>query len=106
MSSNPIKQFILGTAINITVSINIPVATSAKISIQDSSNNYKITNVNMTNDAEGIYSYIWQSTTSDTEDRYRITIKIVSGDYTSVGETFFETILPENFGNITPQYRT
>jgi len=98
MPANPINQFILGTAIKITTSINIATATEAHITIQNSSDTYIITDANMTNDADGIYSYTWQSATTDEDGRYRVTIKIKSGNYTTVKEAFFDTIDPEDYG--------
>ncbi len=104
MRVNPINQYILGTAIKIVVSLNIPTATEVNISIQNSSDTYKITDAIMTKDADYIYSYVWQSVSTDEDGRYRVTIKTISGSNTSIKEAFFDTIDADDFGEIELKY--
>lgn len=105
MPTKAINQYILGTAIKFTVSLNIPTATSVTISIQNSSDTYKITNAIMTKDADYIYSYVWQSVSTDEDGRYRVTIKAVSGSNTSIKIVFFDAIDADDFGEIEPRFQ-
>ena len=90
------KKFFEGTAIKITVILAIPTATTALISIEDPSSTAKVTDANMTKDADKVYTYIWQST-KDTDDDgdYVVTIKITSGGYTSVTQDKFTLVEQE-----------
>jgi hypothetical protein len=89
---NAIQDFMLGTAIKIISRINVPTATSAKITIDDPSSTEKVTSASMTKDADGIYSYIYQSIDTDEEGDYIATIKINYGAYTSVVQKTFTLI--------------
>ena len=86
------KTFILGTAIKITSVINIDTATTTKITIDDPNETVKIDSANMTKDANGVYSYIYQSALTDEDGDYIITISITSGGYTAVVQDLFTMI--------------
>lgn len=78
------KSFILGTAVKITSVISIATATTAKITIDDPNKVVKIDAVDMTKDADYVYSYIYQSVSTDDDGEYVITISINDGNYTAV----------------------
>lgn len=87
--------FIRGTAIKITATLDIATATSATITIDDPSNTEKVSNANMTKDADKIYSYVYQTTTSLNSGIYVVTIKITQGDYVSIQQSKFELLKQE-----------
>ena len=88
----PISKYVLGTAVKITVLISVATATTALITIKDPTNTAKVTDGAMTQDGDGVYSYTWQSATTDEDGFYEVTIKITSGGYTSVKQDSFETV--------------
>lgn len=80
----------LGTAIKIQTILDQNTPDSVKITIEDSSNNLKVNQANMTSVATNIYQYIWQSSLStDQEGDYYVTIKATYGSYTSAEESVF-----------------
>lgn len=83
-------SYILGTAIKFTISLDIDTATTAQIQIEDPSRTNKLDYTNMTKDADGIYSYVWQSDEDDDCGTWVATFKIVYGGYTSIYE---ETVI-------------
>jgi len=83
------KTFVLGTAVKITSVINIATATTATITIDDPYETVKVNAATMTKDADGIYSYIYQSASTDEEGDYIITISIIYGSYTAVVQDIF-----------------
>jgi hypothetical protein len=85
----PKQTFYLGTAVKITTIINIDTATTAIITIEDPDDIKKVTDATMTKSADGVYSYIYQSTSTDTEGEYIITISITYGGYISVVQDTF-----------------
>lgn len=82
-------SYLLGTAVKITTILNVETPTSVKITIDDPSTIEKVTEVAMTRDAAKVYSYVYQSTATDTEGDYLITIRVVSGAYTGVVQDKF-----------------
>lgn len=86
------KTYLLGTAIKITSVINIATATTATIKIEDPGDNVKVNNVAMTKDADGYYSYVYQSASTDTQGTYVITISVSYGGYTSVIQDYFDLL--------------
>ena len=79
------NKYILGTAVKITALLNVDTATSAKITIEDSGENLIIDSADMTKDADGKYSYIFQSNSTWTiEGDYVATMEISYGGYTAV----------------------
>jgi hypothetical protein len=89
MDRESTKTFLLGTAVKITSILNIDTATTCVIKIVDPKNTTVINNVNMTNDTEKVYSYVYQSASTDTEGVYVITISVTSGGYTTVVQDKF-----------------
>jgi len=93
--SNFDKKYILGTAIKITTVLNIAEATSAKISICDSVGTVKIDGVDMTQDVDNIYSYIYQSDADDRDGKYIAKIEVTYAGYTAIAEDCFTLIESE-----------
>ena len=87
----PVTKYVLGTAIKITILINVATATSAVITIKDPADTAKVTDGSMTKEGDGFYSYTWQSATTDEDGIYEVTVKVTSGGYTSVKQASFET---------------
>ena len=90
MAKNIIPTFLLGTAVKITSMINIAEATTAKITIDDPSSTEKVTDAAMTKDADGIYSYIFQTVSTWTDGTYIATISYTCAGYTAVIQDYFE----------------
>ena len=86
------KTFLLGTAVEIISRVNIPTATSATIKIVDQTDTIKVNNVAMTKDADGYYSYVYQSASTDTQGTYVVTISVSYGGYTSVIQDYFDLL--------------
>jgi hypothetical protein len=86
---NPIKTFLLGTAARITTVISIPTAVSAVVSIYDSTGELKIDSADMTKEADGVYSYVYQSDEDDNDGEYTALIEVMYAGYTSVEEEKF-----------------
>ena len=61
------QVFYEGSAIKFTVLLNIDTASSATITIDDPTEAVKVDGATMTKDADGVYSYIYQSSTSNEE---------------------------------------
>ena len=90
MSKN--KTYELGTAIKITTVLSLASPTSVKITIKDPSNLTEVSATSMTSQTTTIYSYIYQSSTSDTEGKYKVIIDAVYGSYTSRATAIFEMV--------------
>lgn len=82
---------VLGEAVKFTVILNIATATCT-ITIEDPSLVDEVTNASMTKEADCIYSYTWQSVDDSYEGDYKVTVKAVSGNYTSIKVDKFELI--------------
>lgn len=80
--SNP-KTYELGTAIKITTILSRAGPTSVTITIKNGSNITEIDAVAMTADTTTIYSYVYQSLTTDDEGTYKVIIDVTHGTYTS-----------------------
>jgi len=91
----PIKTFYEGTAIKFTVSLNIETATSVTITIDDPAETTKVSNATMTKDADGIYSYVYQTDENNDEGQWIATIKVTYGGYTSVDQILFNLVEQE-----------
>ena len=87
------KEYLLGTAIKIIALLNVATPTTATITIEDQGSIEKISDVAMTKDADAVYSYIWQSASTDNSGTYVARLTIVSGGYTAVKEYKMELIL-------------
>jgi hypothetical protein len=86
----PNKNYLLGTAIKITTVLDVANPSSIKITIKDPGKTVKVDNTNMTQDSSTVYSYIYQSGSSDKEGEYVLTISAVYGSYTVVTQNTFE----------------
>jgi hypothetical protein len=86
---NPIKTYLLGTAVRITTVISIPTAVAAVVCIYDSTGELKIDDADMTKDADGVYSYIYQSDADDRDGEYTAVIEVMYAGYVSVVEEKF-----------------
>jgi len=82
------RTFVLGTAIKITSVLSISYADSAKITIVDPYETVKVNAADMTHDADGVYSYIYQSASTDEEGDYIVTLSVSDGTYTAVVQEF------------------
>ncbi len=86
------KKFILGTAVKITAILSINTADTAVITIKDPILTTKVNSASMAKDGNKVYSYPYQSISSDVEGVYIITVSITSGSYTAVIQDYFELI--------------
>lgn len=80
---------ILGTSVRFEAIVNIAVPTTVQITIEDSTKLNKVTDVNMTKEADNVFSYIYQSSSDDNTGTYVATIKIVNGGNTILKEYSF-----------------
>ena len=90
--SNGKPTFRLGTAVEITTILSRNNPTSVTITIKDPYEVEKITDVTMTAGGVNIYTYVWQSATTDGEGGYEVTIKATYGAYTALSKANFELI--------------
>ena len=81
-----IKTFLLGTAVEVTANISVDTATTAKITVLDSGLLEVVTEANMTKSADGIYTYVFQSTHDMIDGIYTFRMDIASGGYTTSWE--------------------
>ncbi len=88
----PIQVFYEGTALKITTVLSEATADTCKITIDDPSENVKVDAADMTKEADYVYSYVYQSVTTNDEGDWVITIKATLGDYTSVTQRRFTLI--------------
>jgi len=88
----PKDKHILGTALRITVVLNVDTVTSALITIRNPGNTQIVTNGAMVKDDDRVYSYVFQSTESQDEGTWTSLIKVVYGGYTSISETNFNMV--------------
>jgi hypothetical protein len=89
---NDKEAYILGTSIKITALLNIDTATTAKITIQNSTEVILINEVDMTKEVNRVYSYVYQSGEDDDEGEYIATVEITYGGYTSVAQEKFNLL--------------
>jgi len=87
-----INTFYLGTAVKLTITIDVSTATSALITIDDPTEIEKISDANMTKEADGVYTYTYQSLNTDTAGDYVVTFEITYGGYTAVTQETFRLI--------------
>jgi hypothetical protein len=85
-------SYYLGTALKITTTLNIDTATSCTITIDDPTLSEVVSSQAMTQEANKVYSYVFQSSTAYTEGVFTITITVVSGAYTSVTQDSFTLV--------------
>jgi len=83
---------VLGTTLKIVCILNIDTATSAKITIKNPSDTTAVSAVDMTQEANKIYYYLWQSSEDNSYGTYEITIEVVYNTYTAVSQERVEMI--------------
>ena len=86
------QTYELGTAIRITTVLSLASPTSVKITIKDPSSITMTNAVSMTADDPTVYTYIYQSSTADSDGAYLIFIDAVYGSYTSRAVSEFTLI--------------
>ena len=88
-------KYCLGTAIKIvTVLDNLATADSAKITIEDPAGTNLVDGVAMTKDEDNVYYYIYQTSDSNAEGTYTVTVEIKLGSYVSRKQATFSTYDP------------
>jgi uncharacterized GH25 family protein len=85
-------QLLLGTAVEILVFLNTDKPTSVTIKIEDPGGSIKISSANMTRVNSKIYNYIYQSTSSDLDGTYTVTVSVSNGGYTAVKQDNFDML--------------
>lgn len=87
----PVKlTFKLGTAVRIQANLDTNNPTSVNITIEDPYDTIKVNRVAMTQVASNVYEYVWQSNEdTDNDGNYLVTIRVISGSYTSIEQTSF-----------------
>ena len=88
------KTLFLGTALKITSLISASTAVTT-ITIKDPANVTKVSAVAMTKDADGVYSYVYQSASTDTAGEYIATITATASGYTSTTQECFDLTAQE-----------
>ena len=86
------QTFTLGTAVKITTVLSVANPSSVKITIEDMGDTVMVNAVAMTQDTTTVYSYIYQSATTDDEGEYEVIIDAVYGAYTAKSKTTFEMV--------------
>ena len=89
MSNVKLKTYILGTAVKITTHLSEAEPDTATITIFNPSDAKMVTAAAMTKDADNVYSYVYQSSSSDNDGEYTLQVTVVQGSYTSVSEEKF-----------------
>jgi len=85
----PMKTFVTGTALKITMILDVVTATST-ITIDDPGLNAMVNNSAMTKEADYIYSYVYQTpNTALSSGDWIITLKAVSGSETLITQDRF-----------------
>ena len=84
-----IQEFLLGDSVKITSILSIATATTATITIKDPGLTVKVNAANMTKSTDKVYTYIYQSASTDVCGDYIATITITYGGYTSVYQSKF-----------------
>jgi predicted site-specific integrase-resolvase len=77
--------FELGTAITITTVLSANDPTSVKITIKDQSNITKVDAVSMVSSSNNVYTYVYQSATTNSDGVYKV---IVDAVYSSGGNLY------------------
>ncbi len=90
-----LMRFLLGTSVKVTALLNVDTVTSAAVTIKDPANVEKVIDGSMTNTANKVYTYIWQSPEDGVEGDYIVTISITQGAYTTVKQARFTLVRQE-----------
>jgi len=100
LASNAPTLFYLGTAVKLTVILNIDTADIAIVRVVDSCLSKKVDDVTMTKTADGVYTYNFQSEDSGwQEGDYIITIKIEKDGVRDVIQRKIQMVDPEPEGD-------
>jgi len=86
--AKPTQTFLLGTALKITSILSSDSPSSVSIKIVDPSFAEKASG-SMTREAGDVYTYTYQSISTDLGGLYTATISVVYGSYTSVAQSSF-----------------
>ena len=88
------KQFILGTAVKLTVVLeeDLPSGATVTATIYDSRDELVVEDAATTEVTTKVFEYIYQSVDNDVAGKYRVIFKVVSGDYTSMEYDTFDFI--------------
>ena len=89
-----IQQFIAGDSINITSILSVATVTTATIVIKDPSLSEKA-NASMTKSADKVYSYVYQSASTDLAGDYIVTITVTYQGKNSVYQSRFVLVEQE-----------
>jgi hypothetical protein len=81
-------QLVLGTCVEILAILN-GIADSVKITVADPCNNALVDEVTMTKLSNTVYSYSYQSASTNLEGNYIVTISVTSGVNTAVKQESF-----------------
>jgi hypothetical protein len=87
--------FFLGNAVKITSVINITTPSTVKITVKNPSAVAVADAVDMTKDADGVYSYILQTSTTWPEGDFVLTVSVTQGVYTAVTQEKFTLVRQE-----------
>jgi len=99
---NAKQTFFLGTAVKITSVLSIPSPTSVKITVYDPAYGVMVNNVDMSSETTTVYSYVYQSATTNNYGNYIVHIDATYGAYTSRMEVIFTLIPLLSTGISTP----
>ena len=89
MPTSLLPTYYAGTAVKITSVLNITTPTTVRISIVNSASVSVLSNVDMTREADGVYSYILQTASTWIDGDYIATITVAYAGYQAVTQEKF-----------------
>ncbi len=93
-----VETFVLGSAVKLTAILedDLPSGGTITATIYDSQGTLAVDDAAVTEIADNVFQYIYQSTDNDIDGNYRVIFKITVGDYVSMStQTFkFEDVQP------------
>ena len=95
MLNRLLPTFYCGTAIKITSVLNISTPTTSQVTVKNPSFVLVADKVSMTQEADGVYSYVLQSSTNWPEGDYTVTIDVAYSGYNSVTQQKFTLVRQE-----------
>lgn len=95
MLNRLLPTFYCGTAIKITSVFNISTPTTAKVTVTNPSTVQVVNHADMTKEADGVYTYIMQTSSTWPEGDYTVTIDVTDSGYESVTQQKFTLIRQE-----------
>jgi len=93
---------LLNSVVEFTVILDTATVSSALIKIEDSAMSNKVLNVAMTNVADYVYTYNWQSAQTDLEGTFVATFYFSDGINRTAKETEFDMERPYDKNDIVP----